>query len=432
MIVENVLIIGFPFMGRLGGDSARATLEHRAIGKKHNIEHLLLISAREDIASVISAHGDDEVHVLKCRPNRGLSPAIVCTFDKKEINKFHDLLRDRAYTLILFRYLGGTGLVSDVERILPHSQIVIDADMLASRIAQQAWKQARTFGNRYLLFESWKLRRYERGLFNRPYVFLMSNYEEIDWVRKHYLPPRCNARFALVPNAMPAVSPTATRKSGSATTKYILFHGVLQSLVNLDAFRFLVEEIYPHLHHALNRHDIRIHVVGKGLSTVHRDLVLRHGCTHITLVGEVEDIGQVVSDSLFCLVPLRLGSGTKTRILEAAAYGKAVVTTPVGAEGLGLNENEIVVRDGPVAIAQAVIYYMVNREALSELGANMQRSCLNRYSEHSTSIQLLEAIDGSNVTTQYIKGREGNLSNSNGSVDCDVSTAAEIYKAKNR
>lgn len=391
--MRRMLVIGSPFVGRSGGDASRAQMEARTLVHRFQVDHLILIQSDADAASVRASHGKDPIEMLRYRPGRGLRPAGACGFDQEQLKRFHNLLRDRNYAVIFFRYVSGTRLVREVEKVLPSSHIIIDADMLASRIAIQAWQQKRSIGNRFFLFESWKLRRYERGLFNKPYLFLMSNCDELVWVREQYLRPDAPARFALMPNTMPEVSSTVTKKRETGTSEYVLFHGVLQSTVNSDALRFIVEEIYPLIHEALQQHDIRIHVVGRGLSHVHHKLLQQHECPRITLVGEVQDIGQTVSDSLFCIVPLRIGSGTKTRILEAAAYGKAVITTPIGGEGLRFSENEIVVRETAVDLAHALIFLLENRGVIRDLGESIRARSLELYSEQTVACQLLQAIE---------------------------------------
>ena len=70
-------------------------------------------------------------------------------------------------------------------------------------------------------------------------------------------------------------------------------------------------------------------------------------------------------------MPLRIGSGTRLKILEALAMGKAVVSTTVGAEGLALkNGEEIMIADEPNHFAEAVIRLLTDPALRKEVGIN--------------------------------------------------------------
>lgn len=393
--MERILNIGLPFQGKLGGDTHRARMELRALEKPYQVSNLLLTSDSDGNSNKSPAYDNDAVETIPFKPGRGFDPASVCVFDENDLIRFRELLRKNAYDIVFFRYITGTRLIAEVEKTLPNARIIIDADMLSSRIAAQAWKFKRSIRNRFFLFESWKVRRYERQLFNKPHLFLMSNCVELAWIRKNYLKPESKARFSLLPNTMPEVPSTnAEQIERHGNASYILFHGVLTSTVNMDALRFLLSDIYPLIHQELDKHGVKIHVVGKSLSAKHEKLIKQHDCSRIELVGEVEDIGQVLTEALFCLVPLRIGSGTKTRILEAAAYSKAVITTPIGAEGLEFSETELIVREKAVDIAQEVIHLLDDRKKIQNLGENIRAGALKHYSEPTVCRQLLQAIEG--------------------------------------
>ncbi|MDE0041594.1 MAG: glycosyltransferase, partial [Candidatus Poribacteria bacterium] len=74
------------------------------------------------------------------------------------------------------------------------------------------------------------------------------------------------------------------------------------------------------------------------------------------------------------VVPLRIGGGTRLKILEALAMGKAVVSTSVGAEGLNLTAgDEIVIADEPTAFGDTVVQLMENKSMRRRLGENGRR-----------------------------------------------------------
>jgi glycosyltransferase involved in cell wall biosynthesis len=79
-------------------------------------------------------------------------------------------------------------------------------------------------------------------------------------------------------------------------------------------------------------------------------------------------------------VPLRIGGGTRLKIFEAMAMGKAVVSTTVGAEGLPVTTGrDILIADGPAPFADAVVRMIRHREVREQIAADARRLVLDRY-----------------------------------------------------
>ncbi len=87
------------------------------------------------------------------------------------------------------------------------------------------------------------------------------------------------------------------------------------------------------------------------------------------MTGEVEDIRPHVRGAAVYVVPLRIGGGTRLKIFEAMAMGKAVVSTSVGAEGLPVHDRQdILLADTPEDFARQVLGLLANREERLALG----------------------------------------------------------------
>ncbi|MDX1400214.1 MAG: glycosyltransferase family 4 protein, partial [Oceanospirillum sp.] len=91
----------------------------------------------------------------------------------------------------------------------------------------------------------------------------------------------------------------------------------------------------------------------------------------VDYLGFVEDVRPHLWQSAVCVVPLKSGGGTRLKILEAAAAGCPVVSTAIGAEGLGMrNMKELLVANSDGAFATAVVELLRNRSLVSELIEN--------------------------------------------------------------
>jgi glycosyltransferase involved in cell wall biosynthesis len=131
----------------------------------------------------------------------------------------------------------------------------------------------------------------------------------------------------------------------------------------MDAVEYFVNEIFPLARK--NRPDLKFVVVGRKPPKHIRDLGKLDG---VTITGTVDDVRPFLASAALYVVPLRIGGGSRLKILEAMAMQKAVLSTTVGAEGLNLSPSEnIVIRDEPAQFAEAIIQYIDDTETTSRI-----------------------------------------------------------------
>jgi glycosyltransferase involved in cell wall biosynthesis len=124
--------------------------------------------------------------------------------------------------------------------------------------------------------------------------------------------------------------------------------------------------------------DARLCVVGKNPPPSISKL---DGQNNVTVTGYVDDTRDYIARSRVFIVPLRVGSGMRVKILQAMAMGKAVVSTTVGAEGLALTPGrEYVAADDPRAFAGAVVSLLRDSRRRRALGQAGRRLVEERYS----------------------------------------------------
>jgi len=97
---------------------------------------------------------------------------------------------------------------------------------------------------------------------------------------------------------------------------------------------------------------------------------LLRGVPKVHLTGAVDDALAEIAAAVVVIVPLRSGSGTRFKILEAWAAQRAVVSTTIGAEGLGARDGQhLLIADDPAAFAHAIIRLLNDAELRANLGA---------------------------------------------------------------
>lgn len=179
------------------------------------------------------------------------------------------------------------------------------------------------------------------------------------------------ARLLVVPNG---VDTTKFQPSVADTTGSIVFVGGATWAPNLDGMGFFAEKILP----LLRARGITAPVEWVGrIGQATREHFANSG---VDLVGFVEDIRPTVSRARCYIVPLRIGGGTRIKILDAWAMGKAIVTTTIGCEGLAAVDGEnALIRDTPEAFADAICAILNDSELRSKLGSAGRRTVEQSY-----------------------------------------------------
>ena len=152
----------------------------------------------------------------------------------------------------------------------------------------------------------------------------------------------------------------------SEDSAHLIYIGSMDWYPNEDAVSFFAEEILPQIQTDVP--DVKFTIVGGNPSERVQRLA---DMESVIVTGRVPEIKPYFAEATVFVVPLRIGSGTRLKILEALAMGKAVVSTTVGAEGLALRDGEeILIADEPDTFANAVTRLLTDRELRQKIGAN--------------------------------------------------------------
>lgn len=169
-------------------------------------------------------------------------------------------------------------------------------------------------------------------------------------------------------------------------TSDLLFVGNFWHQPNVDAIQFFCKEILPLLRDCLK--GVKLLVVGDNVPTSIESLA----SDVIVIVGHVRDLVELLARVRVSIAPLRFGAGMKGKIGEALAHGVPVVTTSVGAEGMGLLDGQdALIADEPKEFADRVVRLYTDRDLWKRLSTNG----LARVREHwspETVKTYLEAI----------------------------------------
>jgi glycosyltransferase involved in cell wall biosynthesis len=193
-----------------------------------------------------------------------------------------------------------------------------------------------------------------------------------------------DARFAVVPNG---VDVDFYRPEASvATEQSIVWAGGMRWFPNRDAIRHFLAGAWPAL--VARRPGTTFHLIGHAPPDEART-------PGVTAHGFVEDIRPIVGRAAVYVVPIRIGGGTRLKILDAMAMGKAIVSTSVGCEGLHVTPGvDIMVADRPDEFAALVARLLDDEGLRRRLGCEARKTAERLYGWDQIERQLEELYDG--------------------------------------
>jgi glycosyltransferase involved in cell wall biosynthesis len=184
----------------------------------------------------------------------------------------------------------------------------------------------------------------------------------------------------------------------------LVFTGEMAYVPNYDGMLYFLDQVFPRV---ISRFpDTRIYVVGRRPP---QSLVAR-ASSNIIVTGCVDDVRPFVWRSSVVVVPLRMGGGTRLKVVEAMAMRKAIVSTSIGCEGIDVSHGEsCFIEDDPQAFADRIVQLLQDRRLREHIAANARELVGTRY-EWSVIGKTLrraygEIMEARNVPSHHTRQR---------------------------
>jgi polysaccharide biosynthesis protein PslH len=169
---------------------------------------------------------------------------------------------------------------------------------------------------------------------------------------------------------------------------HMVFTGSMDWLPNEDGMLFFVRDVLPLIREKAPAATLSI--VGRAPTPAVERLGREAG---IEVTGRVDDVRPQIAKGAVYVVPLRIGGGTRLKIFEAMAMGKAVVSTTIGAEGLPVRDGEHVrIADDPQAFADAVLHLFNDDQERERLGQHARELVVDHYDWSAAAAELEGAL----------------------------------------
>jgi sugar transferase (PEP-CTERM/EpsH1 system associated) len=257
--------------------------------------------------------------------------------------------------------------------------------VLQQRAFETDVRQPRRWAGAAYSFVQWRrLRRYERRACQVADRVVAVSEADAEVLRR--LSPGLGP--AVVPNGVDMefyTAPVAPLADESGPKEEdLVFTGKMDFRPNVDAVLWFTQEVFPLIRQ--ESPETRLWVVGKN---PHPRLAPLAGDPAVVLTGWVEDVRPYIAGAGVYVVPLRIGGGTRLKVLEAMAMGKAIVSTALGCEGFDLVPGqELVVADTPAEFDAAVLALLRDPERRARLGRAGRRFAGSRYDWRVIAPQL--------------------------------------------
>lgn len=237
---------------------------------------------------------------------------------------------------------------------------------------------------RFLYWKEWRaLREAERDYARLADSVITVSAQNQDYFSRYVHPDR-------VATIATGVDIEAFRPSDAPPSNSIVFTGSMDWMPNQDGILHFASDMLPHIQVAVP--DAELWIVGRYPGREIRDLA----GSHIHVTGRVEYIQPYLQKSSVYIVPLRHGSGTRLKIFEAMAMGKAVVSTTLGAEGLPVAHGQnILIADHPRDFADNVVRVLHDRELAANLGRAARRLVEEHFSWKVAARQFEKILENS-------------------------------------
>jgi polysaccharide biosynthesis protein PslH len=225
--------------------------------------------------------------------------------------------------------------------------------------------------------EASKMTRYEGATLRRfHHIIAVSDHDRQQMLQ---MAPSC--QITVVPTGVDTRKFTVAPHASADPAK-IVFLGSMDWEPNIDCVAYFCRDIFPR---------IRAHFPSAIFQIVGRNphpSVKQLASSSVEVTGTVPSVGEYLRAATLVVVPLRIGGGTRLKVFEAMATGKAVVSTSIGAEGLAVqNGRDLILADDASAFAEAILLLLRD--------ADMRR----RF--ETAAAQLAARYDWSNITQQF-------------------------------
>lgn len=245
------------------------------------------------------------------------------------------------------------------------------------------------------LCEAESTKKKEMSIYSQADIVLTVTEEDA----KNLMNENPNLPVRILPNVHEVIPPAGTKNKDE-----IVFVGGFNHPPNVDAMIYFCEDILPRIRKVYPK--VNITIVGSNPPSQ----VMALSNDFITVTGYVPSTTPYLHKAYVSVAPLRYGAGMKGKIGEAMAHGLPVVTTTIGAEGMGLTDREnVIIADSPEVFSDAVIELMLKGHLYNKIQINSMEHISRNFSPEKVGSQIeriLSELEGLTVKKMSLSNKK--------------------------
>ncbi len=302
--------------------------------------------------------------------------------------KLADILRAESFDFIQFSGIELGGYLDRITARKRSAKVVYDAlnaeselQRMVAKIDRQQWE--RLPAAVYSTIQAGRLQRFERRTCETVDAVIAVSEEDRDHLAVHN-----GAPVFLMPNGIfTANYPPVPQHL--CTENQLIFTGKMDYRPNVDAMEWFCTSVLPAVFRECPGTVLTI--VGRN---PHPRIQALATDDRIRITGWVDSVQPFLQSATLFVVPLRMGSGTRLKILEAMAAGCAVVSTSIGASGLHADvRHAMIITDGATGFSQSVISLLGDANRRATLGVRARKEVSDHYDWAVLIPHLLQAYE---------------------------------------
>jgi polysaccharide biosynthesis protein PslH len=347
-------------------------LDAELVGSRKNVERELLPELHgSEIVRVRRDAGYGTLNLL--RGLVGPTPISILNFtNATAMTVLEQLVGEQSFDAIQVESVHLIAYAQRIRELAPKVPILCDWHNVESEI-QDRYAENHPGGLRtiYARRTAHLLRRFEQKFLRLGNAHTVCSERE----RQLLLSFEPSARVAVIENGVDVSYFSQVAQLPGGPRRTVVYVGLMEYHANVDAVGYFAREIWLRVRQL--RPELEFKIVGARPTAEVLALASQPG---ITVTGTVDDLRPYYREALAAVVPLRVGGGTRLKILEAMAAGVPVISTALGAEGLAAEHNEeILLADTPSAMAEAVAGLHEASPEWHRLAENGSKLVLSRY-----------------------------------------------------
>ena len=304
--------------------------------------------------------------------------------DYKIYKKIEGIIKEKNIDIVFINHLHMAFYGKLMKEKFPGIKLILREQNTEYIFWKRIFKEEKNVLKKFIFWwQSFKILNYEREIINIfDKCFMISPVDQLNLLKINL-----NAKTVAIPTAI-NIKKYQLSQTINTIPHSMIYVGNFSWLPNLQGLLWFLREVWPEIVEEFS--DAKIFIVGKNPS----DEIIRFKSKNIIVTGYVNDIKPWIAKAEIFLVPLFSGGGIRIKILEAMAMKKPIVSTSIGAEGIGVsNMKNIIVSDNKENFVKSIKLLFNNKKIRDNLSKNSRKLIEEKYSFEVIEKALTQAIE---------------------------------------